>query len=385
MNCTKCGSVIPEGSAFCMTCGTPAPQPQQPMQPQQSAFDGYANGAVSQQAQYQQPVQPQYQQPAQPQYQQAPAYDPYAAPAAPMPTGYDAYGNPIYGTPVAPKAPKANPFANFMPALKGLFSKDFVKNVAGAYKNKGLEWVIFVAAAVVMFALSLVANVSSAVGQIYAKYDFDSSKELREAKEYAREAIPCIAMFLLYALLALIVVALIALAIFLIARKFGAEGAGIMGALNVAALITVPFTVICVLNFIIGLIHAPLVLFTLTVALFITAIFMFAVVQELAAGKQVLAPFAIALVAILIIGGAFNHWFDMAVGQASMKEAVNASLKRSYEYAVEENDYDDSFSDWKEDNEEMIEERFDDLDDYSDNNGRGFVFNALNGQDYHKY
>lgn len=377
MNCTKCGNVIPEGSAFCTTCGTPVPQPQyqQPVQPQQSAFDGYSNGAVQQpQTQYQ---QPQYQQP------QAPAYDPYAAPAAaPMPTGYDAYGNPIYAT---PKAPRSNPFENLMPTVKGLFSKDFLKTIAGAYKNKGLEFIVFIAAAVVMFALSIVANVSSAIGQIYNKYDYDSSKELREAKEYARAAIPCIVTFLLFALLALIVIALIALAIFLIARMFNVEGAGIMGALNMAALVTIPFTAICVLNFIIGLIHAPLVLFTLTLALFLVAILLFASLQELVAGRQVVLHFAVALVAILVIGGALNHLFDMAVGQAAVKESFNVSLKKSYEYAVEENDYDDSFSDWKEDNEDMIDERLDNLEDYSDDNGRGYVYNALNGQDYHKY
>ena len=55
--CTKCGGVVPEGSAFCPNCGEPVAQAAQP------------------QPQYQQPVyqQPVYQQPVyqQPVYQQA--------------------------------------------------------------------------------------------------------------------------------------------------------------------------------------------------------------------------------------------------------------------------------------------------------------------------
>jgi len=115
MFCTKCGSPIELGSAFCTVCGAAQQiQPQQPQyqqpqyqdpyqqayqQPQQVQYQdpyqqSYQQPQYQQPQAYQQPYQPQhqapYQQPyQQPQYQQ-PAYQPpqyqvpYQAPAAPV-------------------------------------------------------------------------------------------------------------------------------------------------------------------------------------------------------------------------------------------------------------------------------------------------------------
>ena len=67
MKCTNCGAEIPAGAMFCVSCGSPAPQPAQPTAPQQPVQPAQA-------AAPQQPVQPQQmaqpQQPTQPKMQQ---------------------------------------------------------------------------------------------------------------------------------------------------------------------------------------------------------------------------------------------------------------------------------------------------------------------------
>jgi len=78
MNCTKCGAQLPDGAAFCTSCGAPvSPQPRQPApQPQpQPQYQQQAPQAQHQQqapqAQYQQAAPQQQPQPQpQPQYQQ---------------------------------------------------------------------------------------------------------------------------------------------------------------------------------------------------------------------------------------------------------------------------------------------------------------------------
>ncbi len=73
MNCPNCGSEIPEGAAFCTTCGSPVQQaaPQQPYQ-QAAPQQPYQQAAPQQPYQqgYQQPYQQGYQQPYQQGYQQ---------------------------------------------------------------------------------------------------------------------------------------------------------------------------------------------------------------------------------------------------------------------------------------------------------------------------
>ena len=65
MFCIKCGQFLPDGSAFCNSCGTAQPTiPAQPMYQQPA------------QPQYQPPVQPPYQPPVQPQYQEPPYQQP---------------------------------------------------------------------------------------------------------------------------------------------------------------------------------------------------------------------------------------------------------------------------------------------------------------------
>lgn len=65
MNCPNCGTVLPDGAAFCSGCGTPIAQ---------------AQPAVAQPAQ---PAEPVYAQPAQPTYQQPAYQQQYAQPGQP--------------------------------------------------------------------------------------------------------------------------------------------------------------------------------------------------------------------------------------------------------------------------------------------------------------
>ena len=90
--CVNCGAQIPEGAAFCTSCGSPAQaapaQAQQPAQQSQQTQPQYQQQPYQQQQQAyqqpaQQPYQQQYQQPYQQPYQQQPGQ--YAAAGAPKP------------------------------------------------------------------------------------------------------------------------------------------------------------------------------------------------------------------------------------------------------------------------------------------------------------
>lgn len=65
MNCKKCGNTIPENSAFCLYCGTPADA--------NTSMESANQQAVYQQQPVYQQQQPVYQQ-QQPVYQQKPVY-----------------------------------------------------------------------------------------------------------------------------------------------------------------------------------------------------------------------------------------------------------------------------------------------------------------------
>jgi hypothetical protein len=86
MNCPNCGSEIPEGAAFCTTCGSPVQQaaPQQPYQ-QAAPQQPYQQAAPQQPYQQAAPQQPYQQAAPQQPYQQAAPQQPYqqAAPQQP--------------------------------------------------------------------------------------------------------------------------------------------------------------------------------------------------------------------------------------------------------------------------------------------------------------
>ncbi len=121
MFCTKCGTKLPDGTAFCCECGAPLRQPQ-PAAPQQPAPQPAAPANAPQPNVYQQPVQqpaapaqpaqPNYQQPVQqpapakapqPNYQQPPQQ-----PAAPVKAPQPNYQQPVQQPAAPAKAPQPN-------------------------------------------------------------------------------------------------------------------------------------------------------------------------------------------------------------------------------------------------------------------------------------
>ena len=98
MKCTNCGAEIPAGAMFCVSCGSPAPQPAQPTAPQQPV-------QPQQMAQPQQPTQPQMQQPqmGQPgpqQFGQQPQMGQRPPMGAPVGGGFNAFMNTLKADPI---------------------------------------------------------------------------------------------------------------------------------------------------------------------------------------------------------------------------------------------------------------------------------------------
>ena len=110
MKCTNCGAEIPAGAMFCVSCGSPAPQPAQPTAPQQPVQPAQAAAPQQpvqpqQMAQPQQPTQPQMQQPqmGQPgpqQFGQQPQMGQRPPMGAPVGGGFNAFMNTLKADPI---------------------------------------------------------------------------------------------------------------------------------------------------------------------------------------------------------------------------------------------------------------------------------------------
>ena len=314
MNCSKCGNPIPEGSAFCLTCGTPAAPAQAPA--------GYGTYAAPAQAPvgydaYGNPVQAPAQAPV--------GYDAYGnpaqAPVPPAPVGYDAYGNPIYAAPAAPKGP--GPFANFLPSLKGFFSKNLVEAVANALKSNGLEWIIFGGASILMFAIALIANVGCAIGQIIPGYNMLPA----EAKNMVGGMIPYVLIFFLFFLLGAVVYGLLSLGVFLIGGKFCDEKPSFFGALNLVGLAALPVTAVYTLNLIVGLLSVWICAVLSIIAIIVSLLLVYAALAKTASpDKPLFIGYAIVVSAVVVVALVLAWFFVSTIFNNATSSALSGMM-----------------------------------------------------------
>ncbi len=198
MFCKNCGKQLAEGTKFCDGCGAPI----ESAPAQQPAQQGFAPA----------------QQPAQQGF--APAQQP--VPAAPNPM-----------------------FTNFAAAIKGFFSPQVVKAMGVAAKSKTLEWIFFVIASVLSFALSATIDIRHMLSSLLP--DFAG------ASTVVNYLLPFFSLFGINLLIGLLTYVAVACGIWVVTACVYKKQVAFFAVLNMVGFASIPLTLVSIVNMVAGL------------------------------------------------------------------------------------------------------------------------------------
>ncbi|MBR0508072.1 MAG: zinc ribbon domain-containing protein [Clostridia bacterium] len=235
------------------------------------------------------------------------------------------------GAPIAGKAPvqkTAQPtpqlFTNLLNAIKAFFSPKPEAGLEIAGESKSHEWSILLGANVLFFALSFALNpgqfMASCFGLITSIMGTGSIySEMSQMFNFG--------FFLLFGLLISIIANAIVFGAYLLLEKvFHRGNQNIIGALNTVAYSTIPVTIICLLNMLIGVLWGVLVIPFLAAALLMQVFLLyFAVKKYSEKGEVKLLLFILTFLVVALLVVLIGWLFTKAGVGASIKAAMRAA------------------------------------------------------------
>jgi len=242
------------------------------------------------------------------------------------------------GAPVAGKAPvqkTAQPtpqiFTNLLNAIKAFFSPKPEAGLDLAGKSTTHEWSILLGANVLFFALSFALNpgqfLASCFGLITGVMGAGSVySEMSQMFNFG--------FFLLFGLLVSILANAIVFGAYLLLEKvFHRGNQNIIGALNTVAYSTIPVTIICLLNMLIGVLWGILVIPFLAAALLMQVMLLyFAVKKNSEKGEVKFLLFILTFLVVAILVVLFAWLFTKAGVGASIKSALSSLYSGGYDW-----------------------------------------------------
>ncbi len=213
---------------------------------------------------------------------------------------------------VAPKEP--NPmFANFLAYIKGFFSSKTTETVTLAAKSKSLEWIIFIAANVLTFALSFMLNV---------KYMMGSNETL---EVLGNNVFNYFLLFLINLFAGSVVLFALAGGLFLCLKLIFKRDVSLFQALNIVSYATIPVTAVCTANIILGLIAFPISIITYVVGILGSCCLLYVGVQKTDEEKDV--PYFL-FIAVLAVAAALGILITLGlygiVIESGIENAMNS-------------------------------------------------------------
>ncbi|MBQ4423749.1 MAG: zinc ribbon domain-containing protein [Clostridia bacterium] len=246
------------------------------------------------------------------------------------------------GAPVAGKAPvqkTAQPtpqiFTNLLNAIKAFFSPKPEAGLSIVGESKTHEWSILLGANVLFFALSFALNpgqfVLSVFGLILGPI---ASAAGASVSEYASVMGASgmgqmfnFGFFLLFGLLVSILANAIVFGAYLLLEKIFHRGnQPVIGALNTVAYSTIPVTIVCVLNMLLGLLWGVLIIPFLAAALLMQVFLLyFAVRKNSEKGEVKFLVFILTFLVVAFLVVLVAYLFMQAGVGASIKSALRAA------------------------------------------------------------
>ena len=264
MYCPTCGAQIPDDSVFCRNCGAPIPQRRAP----ENLFEEQAA--------------------------------------------------PVKAKPATPEI-----FTNLLKTIKAFFSPKPDEGVHVAGESNTLEWTMLIGLNILVFAFAYAINVRQIFGSALSSLAGSLGSF---GSDLFGDSLFNFGFFLLFGFLISILANSIVFGAYLLLEKvIHRGGQNLFGILNTVAYSTIPFTLICVLNMILGIIWGPLVIPFALIAALPQVYLLHTVLKKNAKGGRVsfLAFIGVSLAAILLTF-LFGYLFFKAGVSASTSSAMKS-------------------------------------------------------------
>lgn len=286
MFCKNCGATIADGTRFCAACGATVEAPA--AAPVQAQAPVYAQAPVQAQA---------------PVYAQAPVQ-------GQVPVQGQA---PVYVQQVYVQAPPSPTMTNFVAWMKGFFVKP-IATIGSAAKSNSHEWALFMAIAIVSYALGTAVVGSEMMSQLIHSLAGSMASFVDIGSLY-----PFFAILGIGILVGAVAFFGVSFGIWLLVSQIFKKQASIINVFNMVSVASLPMAAISIANMLFGLVYSPLTLILFLAATMMTVICLYTGIQKFdKLDKSPFYGFSIVLAIVMLVVCLLGSLYFTAIGNHLM-------------------------------------------------------------------
>ncbi len=275
MFCKNCGAAIADGTRFCAACGATveAPAAAPAAAPVQAQAPVYAQAPVQGQA-------------------------------------------PVYVQQVYVQAPPSPTMTNFVAWMKSFFVKP-IATIGSAAKSNSHEWTLFMAIAIVSYALGTAVVGAEMVSQLIHSIAGSMASFVPLGTLY-----PFFAILGIGLLVGAVAFFGVSFGIWLLVSQIFKKQASIINVFNMVAVASLPLAAINILNMLFGLVYSPLTLILFLAAVMMTVICLYTGIQKFdKLDKSPFYGFSIVLVIVMLVVCLLGSLYLTVIGNHLMSSA----------------------------------------------------------------